>query len=186
MLISKADNDVEIHLLEENHARALLDLEKGWRHEPQIDEPMYPCASEDTIRAFILTSLSAYRQGKEVLAGIWFRETLVGVVLLRCRIPAVIAPVTATVDYLLAPPYRGKGIMTRACRAIIDYAFTKMNFNRVECWVDVVNTKSIGVPERLGLKREGVLRQMVSYGDWFGDIAVYAALKSEWRPCEGQ
>lgn len=180
MLIRKADDGVELHLLEEIHAGALLELEKGWRHEPQIDEPMYPCDSEEGIRAFIARSLSAFHQGKEVLAGIWFQGTLAGAIQLRCRIPAVVAPVTATVDYLLAPPYRGKGIMTRACRAMIEYAFTKMNFNRVECWVDVANTRSAAIPERLGLKREGVLRQMVSYGDRFGDIAVYAVLRSEW------
>jgi len=183
MLISKAGDDIELHLLETGHAPALLDLEKGWRHKPQIDEPMYPCGSEATIIEFIRSSLSAFNQGKEVVAGIWFQGALAGVIQLRGRIPAVVAPVTATIDYILAPRYRGQGIMTRACRAMIDYAFTTMNFNRVESWIDVVNTKSIGIPERLGLQREGVLRQMVSYGDRFGDIAIYAVLKSEWQSC---
>ena len=181
MLICKADDELELHLLEESHAGALLALEKGWRHQPQVDEPMYPCQSEDSIKAFIRASLSAFAEKKEILAGIWFRGTLVGLIQLRCNIPPVLPPVTATIDYVLAPAYRGKGIMTRACRAMIGHAFTNMKLNRVECWVDVKNIRSLAIPERLGLKCEGVLRQRLCYGDdWFGDIADYAALRSEW------
>jgi len=182
MLICKADNEIELHLLEECHAGALLALEKGWQHQPQVDEPMYPCQSEDSIKAFIRASLSAFAEKKEILAGIWFRGTLVGVIQLRCKTQASVAPVTASIDYMLAPPYRGKGIMTRACRAMVGHAFTNLRLNRIDCWVDVKNTRSVAVPERLGFKREGVLRQWVCYGDdWFGDIAVYAVLRSEWN-----
>lgn len=180
MLICKADDEVELHLVEESHAGALLALEKGWPHQPQIDEPMY-CPSEDSIKAFIRASLSAFAEKKEILAGIWFRGTLVGLIQLRCNIPAVMAPVTATIDYVLAPAYRGKGVMTRACRALIGHAFANMKLNRIECWVDVKNIRSLAIPERLGFKREGILRQRVFYGDWFGDIVVYAVLKSEWN-----
>ena len=65
MLICRADNEVELHLLQESDALALLNLEKGWRHQPQVDEPMYPCQGEDSIKGFIQAFATACLPGRE-------------------------------------------------------------------------------------------------------------------------
>ena len=42
---------------------------------------------------------------------------------------------------------------------MIDYAFEEMDMNRVEIRCSAENVRSAAVPERLGFKKEGLLRQ---------------------------
>jgi ribosomal-protein-serine acetyltransferase len=181
MLICTADDGIEIRLLEESHAGALSGLAEGYRARPQVNEWLFP---GDT-RAYLRQCREQFARGERVTAGVWVKGQLAGVIILNLHggvlqvdIPK---PITASIDYLLAPAFRGCGTMTKACRALIDYAFRNYPLNRIEICPDVVNVKSCAIPERLGFTKEGVLRQMVSYGDFFGDIAVYSLLRSEWE-----
>lgn len=184
MLICSANDGIEMHLLEERHAEELLGLAEGWEHRPHVNEWLFPGTSPDAARAFIRGHLERFSRGRGFAAGIWLEEHLVGVICLN--IGGVLGvdvprPVTASIDYALTPAARGKGIMTKACAAVIGYAFGGYPLNRIEITPDVANPKSCAIPERLGFTREGILRQMVSYGDFFGDIAVYSLLRSEWE-----
>ncbi|HEY0545394.1 MAG TPA: GNAT family protein [Pyrinomonadaceae bacterium] len=83
--------------------------------------------------------------------------------------------------YWLGASFEGKGIVTRACRALVDYAFDELKLNRVEINCAVENQKSRRIPERLGFKHEGILRQAEWIHDHFHDLAMYAMLASEWK-----
>ena len=83
--------------------------------------------------------------------------------------------------YWLGASYQGKGLMTKACRALIDHAFNELKLNRVEMQCAVDNRKSRRVPERLGFKEEGILRQAEWVHDHFNDLIVYGMLASEWK-----
>jgi ribosomal-protein-serine acetyltransferase len=85
------------------------------------------------------------------------------------------------IGYWLAAPFQGKGIMTRATRALVGYAFGELGLNRVGIRCAVGNAKSRAVPERLGFRQEGVLRQAELLHDRFLDLVVYAMLAEEWR-----
>ncbi|MCA1632950.1 MAG: GNAT family N-acetyltransferase, partial [Acidobacteria bacterium] len=88
---------------------------------------------------------------------------------------------TTQLGYWLAASFQGKGIMTRACRAVVDYAFREFKLNRVDIHCGLGNAKSRAIPERLGFKQEGVFRQAEWVRDHFNDLAVYAMLAEEWR-----
>jgi ribosomal-protein-serine acetyltransferase len=85
------------------------------------------------------------------------------------------------IGYWLAAPFQGKGIMTRSCRALVAYAFGELKLNRVDIRCAVGNAKSRAIPERLGFRQEGVLRQAELLQDRFVDLVVYAMLAEEWR-----
>ncbi len=87
----------------------------------------------------------------------------------------------ARVGYELLRDYRRRGIMTEALRAVLAYGFGTMGLNRVEALVDPKNTASIGLVEKLGFHREGILRENTHFRDRFVDDAVYALLAREWR-----
>ena len=76
--------------------------------------------------------------------------------------------------------HQGKGIMTRVVKALIDYAFDQLALNRVEILVAFNNIKSRAIPERLGLKKEGYLRQAEWLHDHYVDLMIYAVLKKDW------
>lgn len=87
---------------------------------------------------------------------------------------------TAQIGYWLAPPAQGRGVMTRACRALTDHAFGRLGLHRLEIRCVVENQKSRAVAERLGYRFEGVLRDAHVLHDRFRDIALYAAIASDW------
>ncbi len=85
------------------------------------------------------------------------------------------------IGYWLGGEYEGKGIMTRACTALIDYGFGELGLNRIVIRASTENTRSQAVPLRLGFTREGVERQAEWLNDHFIDMIVYSMLRSEWQ-----
>ena len=71
--------------------------------------------------------------------------------------------------------------MTRACQALIGFAFKDLLLNRVEIWAAVENARSIAVIERLGFLEEGVRRQAEWVHDRYVDLRCFAILRGEWR-----
>ena len=53
--------------------------------------------------------------------------------------------------------------------------------NRIEIRAAVGNARSRAIPERLGFKQEGTLREAERVGDAYLDAVVYSMLGSEWR-----
>jgi len=81
----------------------------------------------------------------------------------------------------LMKEYWGKGLMTEALQALIDYGFEQMNLNRIDATSDPENSRSIRLMERCGFRREGLLRQRFYYKASFHDEAIYSLLKEDWR-----
>lgn len=59
--------------------------------------------------------------------------------------------------YLANAPLSGRGLMTEACQAMIDAAWA-LGVVRVQAICDSRNERAIRMAERLGMHREGVLR----------------------------
>ena len=87
----------------------------------------------------------------------------------------------AHVGYWLAPPYQGRGIMTRAVAALGDHSFGSLALHRLEVRCVVQNLRSRAVAERLGYHQEGILREAYLLHGRFRDIALYAMTSPEWR-----
>jgi len=60
--------------------------------------------------------------------------------------------------YDIGIPYRGKGLMTEAVKAVSAYLLKDCEFNRVYCMVRESNPASNRVCEKAGMKHEGFLR----------------------------
>lgn len=86
----------------------------------------------------------------------------------------------SSIGYWVAEEHQGRGIVTRASRAILDYVFGTLGLHRMEIRVQPGHTKSQGVPERLGFTLEGTLRQVMKHPDRFVDHLVYGMLADEW------
>jgi ribosomal-protein-serine acetyltransferase len=84
------------------------------------------------------------------------------------------------IGYWIGAEYHRKGLVTRACQALVDYGFGELCFNRIVIWSDVANARSIAIPERLGFTRERVERQAQRFVDHYVDIVVYSLLREEW------
>jgi len=83
--------------------------------------------------------------------------------------------------YWLGESFQGKGLVTKACRALIDYAFNELKLNRIEMRCGAENKKSRKIPEKLGFREEGIVRQAGWLHDHFVDYVIYAMLACEWQ-----
>ena len=76
--------------------------------------------------------------------------------------------------------YHNKGAGTFALEQMICHAFKNMNLNRIELDVLATNQKAIGLYEKMGFVKEGVLRQAVYKNGSYVDMIHYSLLKNEW------
>jgi len=84
------------------------------------------------------------------------------------------------IGYWLAAEHQGRGIMTAAVRAYLDYAFDTLELNRVGVKAAIKNARSRAVPERLGFTYEGTEREAERLGGRAHDLASYSMLNTEW------
>jgi ribosomal-protein-serine acetyltransferase len=88
------------------------------------------------------------------------------------------------IGYWLGSSFQGKGLITRACSALINNAYDHLEIERIEIKCATKNLKSRKIPEKLGFKLEGIARNGEWLHDRFCDLAVYAMLRGEWRARE--
>lgn len=93
---------------------------------------------------------------------------------------------SVAIGYWLARDAMGRGLITRACRALTDHAFGELDMNRVTIAAASGNARSRAVPERLGFTQEGVLRDAEWLYDHYVDHVFYAALRREWDSALGR
>ncbi|MFK4323462.1 ribosomal-protein-serine acetyltransferase [Bacillus sp. RC55] len=85
------------------------------------------------------------------------------------------------VGYWLGENFQGKGIMTKALKALIDYGFKELELNKIEIIVAAENKKSRALPERFGFVEEGKIRQAEWLYDHYVDHVIYGLLATEWK-----
>jgi len=79
-------------------------------------------------------------------------------------------------------PYWNKGIMTEAARAVVDFLFGVVGFDRLQSGCDTRNTGSYRVMEKIGMQREALFRRYIYQKDGsIGDKYIYAIIKSDWE-----
>jgi RimJ/RimL family protein N-acetyltransferase len=88
-------------------------------------------------------------------------------------------PGVGEVGYLLAPAARGRGVMTRALRLVVGWAFAELGLARVQAYASPENGASLALLGRLGFTREGVLRSYRGPGE---DRVALSVLPGELRP----
>jgi ribosomal-protein-serine acetyltransferase len=87
---------------------------------------------------------------------------------------------STSIGYWLSERHQGRGLMTDAVRTLIDRAFGEWSLHRVEIRAATGNARSRRIPERLGFREEGVMREAERIGERYNDLAVYGILAPEW------
>ena len=84
--------------------------------------------------------------------------------------------------YSVGRKYWGRGFATEATRAVIDTAFhAYKDLNRVRAMADSRNVGSLKVMEKIGMTREGVLRQNRLFRGECIDEVWYGLMRREWE-----
>ena len=88
----------------------------------------------------------------------------------------------ATVGYWVATSERGNGVCTRALRLLSRHALDDLEVQRVDLVTDPDNIASQRVAEKVGYRREGVLRAHLRHPDGrIRDSVMFSLLPGELR-----
>ncbi|MDT8862352.1 GNAT family N-acetyltransferase [Alkalihalobacillus sp. MEB130] len=175
----KLNDDSELRLLEPRHAENLFLLTNKSRHFlrewlPWVDFTKDVSHSKD----FIVSTLKQFGDNNGFQAGIWYKGELAGVIGLH---GINWANKSTSIGYWLGEEFQGKGLMTSACKSVIDYCFNELNLKRVEIRAATENQKSQAIPERLGFQKEGCIRSSEFLYDRFVDHYVYGLIKEDYN-----
>lgn len=125
---------------------------------------------------FVQRYVDGRAEGTRRLFGLWLDGELVGGTLF----PRIEGSGTGEIGVFLAAPARGRGIVTSAVTAMIQWAFTERGLRRLEWRCVPANEPSRAIPHRLGFTLEGTLREAFPIGETFHDLEVWALLRHEW------
>src|SRR5437868_1827817 len=117
-------DDLEMRLLEESDAGqlyALTEENRAYLREwlPWLDDTTRPADTQ----AFIRNALEQFADENGFQLGIVYRGELAGVIGLHYvnRLDG-----KTEIGYWLGERFQGRGIMTRCCRALVDYSFNEL------------------------------------------------------------
>ena len=174
------DRELELRPLRAADAFALfrlIDSERGrlGRWLPWVDETR---TERDSAR-FIADATEERRRRRSLVLAICIDGTLLGTIGLHY---VEWFDRSAELGYWITSAAEGRGYVTRAAKAVIGFAFGVVGMHRIVVRCAVGNDRSCRVAERLGFRREGLLREAHSVGGKFLDQHLYALLRHEFAP----
>ncbi len=172
------DEETQLRLLEERHAGEYFALIE--RNRTYLQEWMPWAAYENSledIKAYMKHTLLQFANNEGLQTGIWHRNRLVGSIGYSSL---DWAGSKVEIGYWIDVSMQKQGLVTKACKLLVNYAFDQYQLNKVEIHCATGNTRSRAIPERLGFTQEGVIRQAEKCNGRYNDIVVYGMLASEW------
>jgi ribosomal-protein-serine acetyltransferase len=174
------DEDTDLRIYEERHAQAIADMvDQNRAHLRQWLPWLDNSRSVEDSKAFIRDALRQFADNQGFQAGIWYQGKLAGGIGYH---PINWASRKVEIGYWLGETYQGKGLVTKACRTLVTYAFDVLGLNKVEIRCAIENVRSCAIPKRLGFTQEGILREAEWLYDHYIDLVVYGMLAREWQP----
>jgi ribosomal-protein-serine acetyltransferase len=170
--------------MELRHAQEMLDFITANReYLGDWFDWVYRVDSVEKRREFIQNCLKQFADDGLPLVGIWQDDQLVGGIYFF----PVNKHISATeIGYWLGSAAAGRGLMSRAIRAMLGYVFHEVKINRIALQAELTNTRSRAVAERLGFTFEGIRRQVWVHGGQRMDMASYAMLAEDWQEARGE
>lgn len=174
----QVDQDLQLESLHRNLAEplfALIDQHRDdltrWLAWPPHTQ------SVDDVRAFIRDQLQRMALRQSMSLVVRHRGEVAGV----CGFNLICRPLgRAEIGYWLAPSHRGQGVISRACRFLLDHAFNELELSLVQISAATGNQASRAVCERLGMGLHAVQTQAEQLAHGWVDHAVYRMTAQQW------
>ncbi|WP_382323848.1 GNAT family N-acetyltransferase [Hydrogenophaga sp. UC242_50] len=123
------------------------------------------------------------RAADEDCVAVWLKESevLIGDVF------AIPEEDTFSIGWNFNPRYAGKGYAFEAVAATVNHLFTSKNARRLYAYVETTNASSQRLCEKLGMRKEGVFKEFISFKTdregkpVYVDTMQYALLRKEWK-----
>lgn len=178
MFTYKVDEEISLKLVTHRDAEDIFDLiERNREHLRKWLGWLDVSTEIETTYQFIDANLRKFVIDEALDTAILYKGKIVGKIGLHT---VNMANKSAQIGYMLDEGYEGKGIITRAAKAMTDLGMYEYDLDKIEIRAAVGNKKSRAIPERLGYKKEGRIRSAEWLYNQYVDHVVYGMLRSEW------
>ena len=176
-MLSTSIGDAELRTLEPWQAAEFAAFTA--RHRDHL-APWLPWArsivDEEGARAFLQRYADRTAADGPRIYALWQDGVMVGGTLFRIFDPGAR---TCEIGVWLSPDATGRGLVTRAAQAMIDWAVDVRGMRRVEWCCVPENLPSRAVARRLGMVHEGTARQAFEHEGRLWDLETWALLGSD-------
>ena len=176
-MIINIDENIKIELINENHSQPIFDIvDKNRIHLRQWLPFVDRMQTVEFAENFVKGTIQRNKDGNEFAFVIIENDKVIG----RIGVYKIDGQnKIGEIGYWLAENLQGKGIITKSCKALIDFCFSDLQLNRIEIKCGTENFKSKTIPEKLNFTREGVIREGELLYDKFIDLNLYSLLKTD-------
>ena len=174
----KVNDTISLELVEEKHTEIIFDLIQSNKHLLRKWLPWVDEADMKFIKQFVANSKRQYKEKTDHPFVILYNNEVVGRIGIYTIDPKT---KTGSIGYWLDEKFQGKGIITKACIAVINYAFDTVHLNKLEIKCGTENYKSQGIPERLSFKKEDVIKKGEIIHNKLIDLNLYSMTRSDWE-----
>ncbi|HLV11635.1 MAG TPA: GNAT family N-acetyltransferase [Trueperaceae bacterium] len=175
----RLDDELALRLTERHHAPELYRLVAADRDHLRRWIPWTATATPEWVAELVADELARFGSGQGWRAELCFRGRPIGLMWLH---EWGGAGGSTEVGYLVARAYEGKGLVTRALRALVRHFFVERGVGRVAVGLDARNERSLAVVQRLGLRPEAVLRRVIAVDGEPADLSIFGLLREEYAP----
>ena len=178
-MIIKVDTDIELRLLKQSDSIDIFNMIDSQREYfgkwlPFVESTKQLSDTKNFVKSIVNTPKDLFeyiftiRKQKEFIGLIGFKSTDK----LNKK---------TEIGYWISKNHQKQGIVSKAVERLCNFAFNKLDLNRIQIKCAVENKASINIPKRLDFKFEGVERhgELLS-GNVFTDLVVYSKLKSDY------
>lgn len=165
--VSITDVDALVALVSENRAYLAAFMPK-----------VVTLDSLDSAQQYLLSVVDSNGKGELLEWHIFSGDTLCGAIRLN---HIEIGNRNASIGYYIGSEHQGAGLATSSVRAVLEYAYERLGFHRIELRCASGNLPSQRLAERLGFSWEGLLRQTELIDDVYIDHFVYGLLRPDFE-----
>ena len=171
VLLIEVDEEIQLSSVQESYAPAYVQLAKE-NYDYLAKWLVWPphVKTEKDFGGFIARCKRDHESGDAITFGIIYAGKLIGNITYK-YINNELKKVE--IGYWIAEDYQGKGIISRACARLVEYAFTDLDMDKVEMCVASDNKPSRVVCERLGMTLEGTITNAEFVQGRILDHAIY-------------
>jgi ribosomal-protein-serine acetyltransferase len=173
------DDDIHLRRVQPEDAQAIRDTVQRNVDHLYLMEWIKPDNSVDMATEFIERSTKAAEAGESLGFGIYRNGHYIGAIGFASFDPAARR---TEIGYWIDQNEERKGIITKACRRLIDFAFNELQMNKIDLRCAAENIRSAAVAKRLGFKEEGRIRQAELRQGKLHDFLWFGLLREEWGP----
>lgn len=181
----RMDDDLELRLIEPEHASAMFEVVDANRAHVGRWMPWVELThSAEVARAFAEQALRDFAERKQLQLSILERGRIVGAagwVDWKQGSRDGVDYGSADIGYWLIAEATGRGIVTRCLKRMLDLAFETYGLYRITIHCEPGNERSAAVPRRLGFTHEGTMRHVCKWNDRWVDHDLYAMLAEDWE-----